>query len=759
MGLIRAIRKLRKMPLGEIRGRIAEWQRCGAERKTYRRRQRLAARSAVTADNTRQLAARAAAMVPGADAGELAALRCSHRELHDALRDRAVRRAEAILAGTCTLLGRNVDLSTIVDWHQDPGSQHRWRRDFYADLNLYESPNGLDVKHVWELNRHQFLVELSRSWLLARNSQHAARVRELLLDWIEENPQYEGVNWTSSLEVAVRSISWLWTLAATAEWPGWKDSDWMQITRSLSEHAGYLEGHLSLYSSPYNHLIAEATGLFLLGRWLRGCDGAGRWSGRGRDILCRFGPKQFHADGFCVEQATGYHFFTLGFLVQAVVTARAAGEPLGELEPVVANAFKAAAAMKQPDQRWPAVGDSDSARSIPVYPDDYWDFRSLCSLGAVLCGLAELKETAQRAGEELYWLLGTGGLQAWDNLPVGHKVCASVLPQSGYVAAASGNDEEADWLLFDAGPLADGLHHDATPSVAHGHADALQLLLFQQGRPLLVDSGIESYGGQRRWVDHFRGVSAHNTLEVEGAPWVRTAGRLAWSHVRAVPRLDANISPHAWLMRGRLSPAGGVTVERNILGLAGCGIWIADLIRCETPRQVRWYWQMPRSAHPRLDRHDDSQCEIRLNTGVLATWTDAEGMEIGIESASSGNPAARQAPMYGSSTEGFRVSGRAACAGELLTVTFLGAEAISASVELRGRKLACSPAGHPNLSPTANDLEANVIWHVETREGQQTFAAGVSACRSEDNWLPLGGNGNWPAVKADLPVMRSLKRC
>jgi len=737
------------MPPGEIRGRIAEWQRCRAERSTYRRRRRLAARSAVTADNARQLAARAADMIPGVDAGELAALRCSHRDLYDALRDRVVGRAEAILAGTCNLLGRNVDLSTIVDWHRDPGSRHRWRRDFYADLNLYELPYGLDVKHVWELNRHQFLVELARSWLLARNNQHAARVRELLLDWIAENPQYEGVNWTSGLEVAVRSISWLWTLAALAEWPEWKDSDWMQITRSLTEHAAYLEGHLSLYSSPYNHLIAEATGLFLLGRWLRGCDGAGRWSRRGRDILRRFGPKQFHADGFCVEQATGYHFFTLGFMVQAVVAARAAGKPFGELEPVVANAFKAAAAMKQPDQRWPAVGDADSARSIPVYPDDYWDFRSLCSLGAVLGGLAELKETAQRPGEELYWLLGTGGLQAWETLPLGHKVCTSVLPQSGYVTAAYGNDQEADWLLFDAGPLAHGLHHDATPSVGHGHADALQLLLFQQGRPLLVDSGMESYGGQRRWVDHFRGVSAHNTLEVEGAPWARTAGRLAWSHVRAIPRLDANISPHAWLMRGRLSPAGGVTLERNILALPGRGIWIADLIRCDTPRQVRWYWQMPRGARPRLIRHDDAQREIRFESGVLATWTDAERMAIEIESASPGYPAARQAPMYGSSAEGFRVSGRATCIGELLNVTFLGAEAIPSSVELHGRKLACFSDEQTDWPPAADGLEADVIWHVETRQGQQTFAAGVSACRGEDNWLPLGGKGNWPAVQAD----------
>jgi len=150
-----------------------------------------------------------------------------------------------------------------------------------------------------------------------------------------------------------------------------------------------------------------------------------------------------------------------------------------------------------------------------------------------------------------------------------------------------------------------------------------------------------------------------------------------------------------------------------------------------------------------LIRHDDAQCEIRLDSGVLATWTDAERMAIEIESASPGDPTARQAPMYGSSAEGFRVSGRATCTGELLTVTFLGAEAIPSSVQLRGRKLACFPDEQTDWLPVADGLEADVIWHVETREGQQIFAAGVSACRGEDKWTPLEGKGNWPAVQAD----------
>ena len=48
------------------------------------------------------------------------------------------------------------------------------------------------------------------------------------------------------------------------------------------------------------------------------------------------------------------------------------------------KAYRAGMAFRPPNGRWPAIGDVDSARSIPVHHDDFWKFDSLCSVGAVL---------------------------------------------------------------------------------------------------------------------------------------------------------------------------------------------------------------------------------------------------------------------------------------------------------------------------------------------------------------------------------------
>jgi hypothetical protein len=54
-------------------------------------------------------------------------------------------------------------------------------------VKLYELPQDADVKHVWELNRHQWLVDLARAWRTEGNERAAVRARAVILDWIQKN--------------------------------------------------------------------------------------------------------------------------------------------------------------------------------------------------------------------------------------------------------------------------------------------------------------------------------------------------------------------------------------------------------------------------------------------------------------------------------------------------------------------------------------------------------------------------------------------
>ena len=121
---------------------------------------------------------------------------------------------------------------------------------------------------------------------------------------------------------------------------------------------------------------------YLIATVLRGSTHATRWQRVACRVLMEYGPKQFYDDGFCVEQAMGYHYFTSGFLLLAQMAASHVGDTSLQLEELLRCALRAGLPFRQPDGNWPMIGDVDSAQSIPVARENYWDFSATHELAA-----------------------------------------------------------------------------------------------------------------------------------------------------------------------------------------------------------------------------------------------------------------------------------------------------------------------------------------------------------------------------------------
>jgi hypothetical protein len=119
--------------------------------------------------------------------------------------------AEQILNHQFPLLGYGpLGYGKEIDWHLDIVSGKRaplrpWPKINYLDFNEVG-----DSKVTWELSRHQFLVTLAKAWLLTAEERFIRKLESLYYDWHRENPYPLGINWASSLEVAFRSLSWIW---------------------------------------------------------------------------------------------------------------------------------------------------------------------------------------------------------------------------------------------------------------------------------------------------------------------------------------------------------------------------------------------------------------------------------------------------------------------------------------------------------------------------------------------------------------------
>lgn len=430
-----------------------------------------------------------------------------------------------------TFFGETFDYGPEIPWQADPVTKRAWPALYHADVRVHVGDVGCgDVKHVWELSRMQFLVDLARSVFIDGDRESLSSLQALVRSWTAGNPYATGVHWSCALEPAFRVFSWLWAYALT--WNELDEDFHLEWLEGFLDAGRFLEQHLEYYTSPYNHLIGEAAALYWLGATFPEFKHANRWRALGRRVLETRLPQQFYRDGGSSEQSTFYHHATVGDYLLAGLAARRIGE---DLSPAVWRAIERAidfsAALVQPDGRTPEIGGADDGKPIRMEQLPLWDFRPYQAIGAVLFGRHDFKAIAGRFHEDALWLLGPAGMAQFDSLPAAEPDRTSIaLPDTGYYVMRSNWTSTADYVCFDCGEQALGMRADGIPNSMHGHADCLSALVTLNGRRVLVDSGFFAYNCGGAWETHFRETAAHNTARVDERDQALHLGKMAWSH-------------------------------------------------------------------------------------------------------------------------------------------------------------------------------------------------------------------------------------
>src|SRR5215469_3680863 len=137
-------------------------------------------------------------------------LRCLRERLPEVV-EGIVNQADQICKHRFDLLGYEaVDYGTRIDWHLDAVHSKRAPRRAWFHVPYLDFDRVGDAKITWELSRHQHLVTLAKAYRLTGDARYAQELFRKWYDWHEQNPYGIGINWASSLEVAFRSLSWLW---------------------------------------------------------------------------------------------------------------------------------------------------------------------------------------------------------------------------------------------------------------------------------------------------------------------------------------------------------------------------------------------------------------------------------------------------------------------------------------------------------------------------------------------------------------------
>jgi hypothetical protein len=514
-----------------------------------------------------------------------------------------VRAADRLLAGRWNVFAlRDVELGFPPRWNVDPLTGKQAPLEYGKTLDYRDERRVGNIKYLWEPSRHLELVTLAQAWRLGGERRHLEAIGRLLGSWFEQCPYPLGVHWASALEAALRLLNWAvaWHLIGGARCALFEGEGGARLRQAWLEavyrHAEFVRGFRSRYSSANNHLLGENMGLLIAGVTWRCWDESERWRSEGARGFETEALRQNAADGVNREQALYYHHEVADMMLLSGLFGEANGLRLSAAYWERLQAMlDFLAALRDAGGHLPMIGDADDALMVRFDPRaDFDPYASLLATREVLFG------SGAEPGSDLKtsWLLGVEprrrGARHSGPPP-------DAFPEGGYwvLGDARGTAQEVH-VVADAGPLG------YLSIAAHGHADALSFVLSLGGREVLIDPGTYAYHTEKRWRDHFRGTSAHNTVRIDGVDQSVIGGNFMWlrkANARLVS-LERGDAVERWCAEhdgyARLPDP---LVHRRTIELRKrerC-IVVTDALACRGAHEVELFWQCAEDADVHLE--------------------------------------------------------------------------------------------------------------------------------------------------------------
>jgi hypothetical protein len=448
------------------------------------------------------------------------------------------------------LLGSGpTDLGPEIDWSRDFKSGRTWPLRQSSLLRVaYE--DGSDVKVPWELSRFQHLPLLAAAG-------HLDEVGAQLESWIAANPVELGVNWTTTMDVAIRAANWVAALALSTEAA---TEPWFeQALESVLLHGRFIRSHLEWSEARGNHYLANVVGLLPVAALFFGSREGRDWAQWAAAELLSEMEHQVRADGVAHEASTAYHrlvteLFVCGTQAADALVPGAIPDWYRErLDLMLAFARD----YTRPDGLAPQIGDSDDGRFLPLgdYGADPRDHRHLFAQAG--------RPLEQAAGSAAY-------------------------PEGGFFVLRNGSL----YAIVHCGDV--GRHGRG----GHGHNDQLSFELADAHGALVVDPGTYLYTPDPAARNLFRSTAFHATLRVGGAEQneLRTDDLFTMTDRTRAEALSWDASS----FEGRHHGFPGATHTRRI-ELAENELTILDTVTSSEAQELEWTFPLAPGAEDRID--------------------------------------------------------------------------------------------------------------------------------------------------------------
>ena len=212
-----------------------------------------------------------------------------------------------------------------ISWSTDIVSDYSWSTTTWYKFIRYGHISGVDVKVPWELSRCQHLPQLAICFIHSEQAsgtseyRYVEEVQDQIIDFMHANPPRYGVNWRTSMDVAIRACNWIvaYSLLSSRD-VKFKDGFESSFSDALLSHGRHIVNNLEW--DPVwraNHYLSNIVGLIFIGAALPDSDETQGWLAFGISQLITEVERQVNPDGSNFEASTSYHRLSVEMIVYA----------------------------------------------------------------------------------------------------------------------------------------------------------------------------------------------------------------------------------------------------------------------------------------------------------------------------------------------------------------------------------------------------------------------------------------------------------
>ena len=407
----------------------------------------------------------------------------------------------------------NKYLGKEIHWNEDFKTGFKWENKFYKDIKIVDLSNNADVKVPWELSRFQNIFTIGKAYWITNDEKYALEFKSEVEDWIKKNPVEMSVNWTCTMDVAIRAVNLICGYFFFQKSSSIDYKFWIEFNKSLYLHGRFIYTNLEnegQYNT--NHYLADLAGIIWLGIYFGNFSVQDNEKKNNPKDWLEFGISEFekemkkevNEDGTDYEASTSYHrlvteIFSFTTRLCNENSINFSKEYMKRLEKMCEFIMD----IKKPNGLSPIIGDVDDGRLLVLsnYEEqNKRDFNNILGVAGEYFNRDDFRAMGNEYKEDALWIMG--------NYKFINKVIhlkSKAYSNGGYYILKN----KRTYCIIRCGELS------CRGEGGHSHNDQLSFELNVDGEDFIIDPGTYVYTSDYKMRNLFRSTRMHSTLCID----------------------------------------------------------------------------------------------------------------------------------------------------------------------------------------------------------------------------------------------------